>query len=223
MAEEMLELTRKQLEAVLIAHHRIQPDKQVTFRSRIKTIQRMGFPPGTNVGRGPKVSYTAEHMLMLVSVFELQQVGLPAERAIKTVLAGWDYLKVGYGVAFQLQDQFDPIDEKIFGWIHGRALRDLQFELQIPFHHAGIPSASAITGTELVIRLQRVSPASMQHSFLVLDLSGIVQSVVQSSVNSAGIDDVTLGLELHEWAEHKGGYLTGFHPLKPKEVGDEFD
>lgn len=216
-----MELTRKQLEAVLVAHHRIQPEKQATFRSRIKTLQRMGFPPGTNVGRGPKVDYSADHLLMLVTVFELQQIGLPADRAIKTVLAGWDGLKVGFGVAFQLQDQFKPSAEKVLGWIHGRALRDMQFELRPPLHHAGIPFATAITASAFTQRLQQTSAKRMSYSYLVLDLSDITRSVVAACTDAAGLDEVDLGLELHRWAEHEGGYIQGGHPLHPKE--EEWD
>lgn len=217
----LVELTRKQLESVLVAHHRIQPEKQATFRSRIKTLQRMGFPPGTNVGRGPKVDYSADHLLMLVAVFELHQIGLPADRAIKSVLAGWDGLKVGFGVAFQLQDQFTPSDEKVLGWIQGRALRDMQFEPRPPMQHAGIPFATAITSSAFTQMLQKASAKRMSYSYLVLDLSDIIRSVVAACANAAGLDDVELGLELHRWAEHGGGYIQGGNPLHPKD--DEWD
>ncbi len=212
--EPPVRLTRKQLEAVLIVHHRIQPDRQDTFRSRVKTLQRMGFPPGTNVGRGPKAEYSAEHLLMLVSVFELQQIGLPADRAIKTASVGWDYLKVGYGVAFQLQDQIETVSEKILGWIHGRMLGDLQLEQRLPFQHAGTPFAHAITATAFHQKLQHKSHKRMAYSYVVLDLSDIIGSVMYACEHYAGIDEVELGLELHRWAEHKGGYIEGGHPLK---------
>lgn len=212
-----MELTRKQLETILLAHHRIHPDKQTTFLSRLKTLQRMGFPPGTNVGRGPKMVYTADHLMMLVCVFELQQFGLPAERAIITVKIGWDYLKVGFGVAIELQDQFKPHTEKILGQIFGRALKELQFEPDIPGSAEGIPFALAITATQFARQISRPSGGRFSYGYVLLDLSDIVQSVRSACVNVGGVKDTDFGLELSNWATHNGGYIRGGHPLKSEE------
>ena len=213
-----VEITRKQLERMLIAHHRIRPDKEETFRSRIKTLQRMGFPPGTNVGRGPKVGYSAEHLLMLISVLELQQIGLPADRAIKTLEAGWRDLKGGYGAAYELQDRFprDQVidDEKIFGWIHVRALSEMQLPPpNLPFE-VHIPVATVITASALQ---QPRSNRRMSYSFVLLDLSDIVRSVCDACLHDAGIDVLQFGTELLQWFED-AGYVAGGHPLQRKKV-----
>lgn len=216
-----MELSRKQLEAIVLAHHRVHPDKQETFRSRIKTLQRMGFPPGTNVGRGPKMGYSAEHLFQLITVFELQQIGLAADRAIQTVLNAWSYLQTGFGVAFALQDSFTPTRERILGWIHGRALRELQVVPDAPLGAAGIPFATAITVTSFKTALDRLSKGGLSNSYVLLDLSDIVASVVEAG-RAGGVYDTDLGPDMWEWTKVNGGYIAGGNPLLP-ESRDELD
>lgn len=168
------------------------------------------------------MAYTADHLMMLVSVFEIQQLGLPAERAIATVKIGWDYLKVGYGVAFELQDQFKPLGEKILGQIFGRALKEMQFEPDIPGSAEGIPFALAITETEFARQVSLPSPNRLSYGYVILDLSNIIRSVRNAAVHVGGVKDTDLGVELLNWASHNGGYIRGGHPLKP-EADDDRD
>lgn len=153
---------------------------------------------------------------MLVTVFELQQIGLPADRAIKTVEAGWDELRVGYGVAFELQDQFDPLAEKIFGWIHARSLRELQVDNR-PFAGAKMLAASAIREREIKRIMASLDQNKSSYSYVLLDLSSVMNSVVYACRNVAGVNDIDLGAELNEWSKHKGGSIRGGHPLHTRE------
>lgn len=208
-----MELSRKQLDSILLAHHRIHPDKHETFKSRIKTLQRMGFPPGTNVGRGPKVSYSAEHLFMLVTVFELQQIGLAAERAIETVTRSWRQIRYGYGVAFELIDTFDkPTDEKIFGIVYGRSLADLQFQDPLIGPGEGRPMSVAITATALRVGLANHAPASKSFGKILLDFSDIMESVLRAAESVGGVS--RHDEEIASWRNDKDATLPGMHLLR---------
>jgi hypothetical protein len=63
------------------------------FQARLKQLQRMGFPPGVNVGRYAKARYDGSQLLQLAVALELLQVGLSPERATKTVLKWWDGIR----------------------------------------------------------------------------------------------------------------------------------
>jgi hypothetical protein len=94
-----MELTYRKLEAVLVAHLAIDPDRVPTFRSRIKQLQRLNFPSGVNVGRGEKMVYSGAHLFKLVTAFELIGTGMPAQFATQLVERHWDVIAAGYGLA----------------------------------------------------------------------------------------------------------------------------
>ncbi|MBC2669700.1 hypothetical protein ACFOON_13040 [Novosphingobium piscinae] len=70
----------------------IPDSRRSTFAARLKHFQKLGFPRGTNTGRGHAAVYSAEHAFLLAFVLELNQLGHTPERSI--ALAG----KVLFGV-----------------------------------------------------------------------------------------------------------------------------
>lgn len=70
------------MEEVFAALHMIAPDKRGAFQARMRHLQRLGFPPGTNTGRGRPAEYGFDQALLLALVFELNELGVSPERAI---------------------------------------------------------------------------------------------------------------------------------------------
>lgn len=141
-------LSYGQLEATVVAHLRIHPDRVATLRARIKQLQKLQFPPGVNVGRGTKMAYNGTHLFQLISAFELINVGLPAATATGMVVTNWRVFEAGYGRAIKnlagvrsddvflrllhlaLEDLTGGIDRK--GWTSPAYIEDresLDFEL----------------------------------------------------------------------------------------------
>ena len=162
--------------------------------------------------------YSADHLMMLVTAFEVQQIGLPAERAIKTVNMGWAYLKVGYGAAFDLQDQFKPNKEKILAQIFGGALKELQCEPDIPGPASELLILVAVTATAFAQQLSRESGGRLSYGHVLLDLSDIVSSVRGACTNFGGVKETDFGAEFSTWSKYRGGYIRGGHPLHPEEA-----
>ncbi|KXU29941.1 hypothetical protein A0J57_18130 [Sphingobium sp. 22B] len=71
------------VERVLASLHHVAGDRRSAFANRIKNLQRLGYPTGTNTGRGRAAAYDIGALIRLVVVFEFLQIGLPPERAIK--------------------------------------------------------------------------------------------------------------------------------------------
>lgn len=94
-----MEMTYKQLEKALISYFKIKPDREGTFRSRIKQLQRLEFPSGVNVGRGTKMTYTGEHLFKLTVAFELLSSGLPALAATQLVELHWPAFQGAFRLA----------------------------------------------------------------------------------------------------------------------------
>ena len=94
-----MELSYRQLEGILAAYLAVHPDKLSTFRSRMKQLQRLEFPPGVNIGRGVRMTYSAEHLLQLAVAFEVIGAGLAAKVATETVAQYWDRFQAAFGRA----------------------------------------------------------------------------------------------------------------------------
>ena len=122
-----MELTYGQLEATLAAHFRIKPDRLGTFRSRIKQLQRLEFPPGVNIGRGAKMTYGASHLVKLAFAFELIGAGFPAMLATRVTEENWR--KIGAAVATDYRNRLRLfLDESIFVRIIVRTFSEVQFD-----------------------------------------------------------------------------------------------
>jgi hypothetical protein len=78
-----MQLTHVQLEELLAELHGVPPVRAPALRARIKHLRRLGFPAGLNKGRGNAATYTIGNVLRLLVVFELLQLGITPERAIR--------------------------------------------------------------------------------------------------------------------------------------------
>lgn len=61
--------------------HNVADDKRSAFAGRLKHLQRMGFPPGVNTGRGRPAKYEPSQLFFLAVIFELNQFGVGPEKA----------------------------------------------------------------------------------------------------------------------------------------------
>lgn len=83
------------IESALAKIHRIADDKRSPFANRLKHLQRIGFPPGVNTGRGIAAAYLAHHYFLIAVALELYQFGITAERADALILASMGELALG--------------------------------------------------------------------------------------------------------------------------------
>ncbi|WP_144036782.1 hypothetical protein [Sphingopyxis witflariensis] len=91
-----VEMSFATLETTLAVHFGIPPDDYGKFRARIKQLQRLGFPPGVNVGRGTKFAYTVDHFLQSGIALELLNSGLTGKLVTDLVTEHWQ--KIGAGI-----------------------------------------------------------------------------------------------------------------------------
>ncbi|MES1983542.1 MAG: hypothetical protein V4461_01155 [Pseudomonadota bacterium] len=82
-----------QIEELLAKAHRIDPAKRTAFHGRLKHLQRWGFPSGEKPGKGKAISYSAEHLYMMVLVMELIQAGMPPKLSADLIRDNWNDLR----------------------------------------------------------------------------------------------------------------------------------
>ena len=65
----------------------------------MKHLQRLELPAGVNIGRGVRMTYSAEHLLQLAVAFEVIGTGLAAKAATDLVNQFWDRFQAAFGRA----------------------------------------------------------------------------------------------------------------------------
>lgn len=74
-----------QVEALLAELHEVAPTGRVALMGRIKHLQRKGWPPGTNPGKGKAAEYDGGAVLKLLLAFELAALQMPPDQTIEFV------------------------------------------------------------------------------------------------------------------------------------------
>lgn len=194
-----MELSYGQLETTLITHLRIHPDRVGTFRSRIKQLQRLQFPPGVNVGRGARMAYSGEHLFQLVTAFELIAFGLPAMSACTLVERHWEQFSAGYALS-ALQGRRWPRKEKdphIVAVLWIEALHEIQFN-----KHAGViePSSVAIKDQAAAVGELADYDFDRHNTRLIISIGKALTQVLEVSRRVAGVEDASVyDAEFHRW------------------------
>jgi hypothetical protein len=83
------------VEAALAQMHHIPDERRSAFSNRMKHFQRMGFPPGVNTGRGRAATYYAEHAFLLGVMFQLAELSVTPERAVRLIDLSFEGLAGG--------------------------------------------------------------------------------------------------------------------------------
>ena len=179
-----------QLEATLSHYLRIQPDRVSTFRARLKQLQRLQFPPGVNVGRGAKMGYSAEHLFMLVSAFELISFGMPAKFATDLVVRHWTHFSAGYGLASLNERSFETPNryEQVLAVLTVRSMAEIQF---FPVFSEG---ESSVTIMDEAAARPLLSPHKYHRDYsqLFMGLTLIVRRVLEAASNVAGVEEASV-------------------------------
>lgn len=187
-----MEFAFSQLKTALIGHFGIHPEKHGTFGARLKQLQRLGFPPGVNVGRGTKVGYRTTELFQLVTAFELINAGLPAAHATTIVTENWREFAAGYSavVAPQL-----AINERaiVYTRVIVSALADLQKDPADYDARVFVHDVRSLAGI--------LAPNDNRRSFnyVVLCTKDIVASLTRSAVKLARLPEWSLIEDMQQW------------------------
>lgn len=105
-----MNLTYSELEDFLAEMHDVAPEKRIALRGRLKHFQRLGWPAGTNQGKGARVQYGLGQTLSLSIGMEMLQLGLTPERVVQQMGYSSSYLPNGFEAALDARaDDRDQI------------------------------------------------------------------------------------------------------------------
>lgn len=194
-----MELTYKQLEVTLTSSMRINPDRLGTFRSRIKQLQRLEFPPGVNVGRGAKMAYGAEHLFKLGFAFELIGAGLPAMAATRVVQENWKMFAAAVATDLRNRMRFFLIPN-IYARIITRTLHEIQFEsMKYPEVQVFVEDQAALANV-----LER-NTSRLANTYIVICVTDFAHRILKFASEIGGVDNAFYDTEIISWLEPSKG------------------
>lgn len=194
-----MELSYGQLEMTLATHFRIHPDKIGTFRSRVRQLQRLEFPPDSKVGRGEKIKYSAAQLFQFVAAFELIGAGYPAGLAVKAVTDKWWNFACGFGLAIRHRVRSES-GSIVFTRVMNSTLADLQGRKD----RAEIPGVFVEDEESLRSILKR-NDDRVANSYTLLCTSDIAMNVLDLIKKVAQLDNPLEDAEFSDWHVKLGG------------------
>lgn len=210
-----MQLSYGQLEMTIAQHLRIQPDRIPTLKSRIKQLQRLEFPPGVNVGRGAKMTYTGEHLFQMVTVFELLNFGLPAKTACELTTRHWEEFAGGYALSV-LQGRRPTAHENVedvFAVLHIHSMHEIQFSQH---GHLVEPSGLRIYDLTALQGEFRDYDFKSEYARWILSQSAIQRRVMEIAAKLAGVSSANLfDEEFHGWLPDGAHPEYSFHTYYP--------
>ncbi|OAO01661.1 hypothetical protein A8B75_14975 [Sphingomonadales bacterium EhC05] len=91
-SEVTMKLQYSQIIAMLSGRHRIASESMIAFKARLKHFQKLGFPEGTNTGKGKKAEYGWDELIQLATALEMLEIGMTPEKAVTALLPAKDEL-----------------------------------------------------------------------------------------------------------------------------------
>jgi hypothetical protein len=186
----MVELAFKGVEAVLSRVLDVPDSRRAAFQSRLRHLQRLGFPTGINTGTGRHARYGAGELLQLAVAAKLISLSVSPERAVAL-----------------LQDNENSVREAVLTAVETLGGGDAMFFLLDPEVLAsGRTWFSAKSFSELVRLLEQAQHSPTITGLLVVNVSAIISGVIKTFIDFA-LDErgAEFVIGLKDWATNVGG------------------
>lgn len=195
-------LSFAEVSSLLAGMHLIDPAKEGTFRSRIKHLQRLNFPPGVNTGKGRPAEYGVEQFLLLAVAFELLQLGLTPERARSLLTQRQEEVLAAFHRAAIPPSLFYRQEYLMF--LDPRALSALQFDPSEDENEIDAPHQFLMFGTmKTAIQYVRRSRTFLSPRIAIIDLYRIIVACAVMAEELGISIGKKLGDEILRWADER--------------------
>ncbi len=183
------------VEEALSQVHGISDEKRSAFSNRLKHLQRLGFPPGVNTGRGRAAIYYAEHVFMLAVALQLSEFSFTPERTIRVMEHGIARLAGGARAAIA------NLDEAIFCEVPTGSLQDFVYGDRVS-EYGGLGPIDADYANKRLFLMKEVA-GPMRWS--IFSLSGLIKQLSNLLAGKLRPDGFTdFYVRLDEWASEVG-------------------
>jgi hypothetical protein len=157
---------------LLSATQGIQDAKEKAFRARLKHLQSLGFPTGTNTGKGRQASYDSWQVCQLQIALEFEQLGMSPDTVVDIMESAHDFIGCMIGDALDVVDRHEPY----FLLIDPNALAGKDVDWNASYHT--LTSASLPL---LVERLSNWQETTGYRRLAMIDLTWVVRELIDTS------------------------------------------
>ncbi|QZP08186.1 hypothetical protein [Caenibius sp. WL] len=82
-------LSYSELLELLASMNRIAPESEGAFKARLRHFQRLGFPKGSNTGKGRRAEYDLDMVLQLALAIQFMQAGVTPQHTVSLITKNW--------------------------------------------------------------------------------------------------------------------------------------
>lgn len=187
-------LSYGELEDFLAKIHGVVPEKRTALKGRLKHFQRLGWPAGTNKGKGARVQYGIGQTMCLAVGMEMLQLGLTPERVVDHFKFGAETVARAFAAAL---DDYGPYADPIYYIFAPESLSALRGD---DFEESGFVSltvsrdkiAELFSPGHLLINLRR---------FAFINLTEILDQYLSEFVPNGLGAPVNLQEAMENWAQ----------------------
>ncbi|MCZ8320841.1 MAG: hypothetical protein O9296_04550 [Novosphingobium sp.] len=185
-----MNISYAELEGFLAAIHRVAPEKRIALKGRLKHFQRLGWPSGTNQGKGARVQYGIGQTLMLAMGFELLQLGLTPERVVEQFKFSGRYLAKGFSEALA---HYGPEAEPIYYAFSPESLASLRGDdVEVGFQ-------SIMVSRDKVAELMQIPGAWLTRRFAFIDMAELLRLYADHFIDKGLGDPQNLREAIDNW------------------------
>lgn len=126
-----MRLSYSQVLKILSGLNEIAPESDGAFRARLRHFQRLGFPRGSNTGKGKSAEYDLEMLMQLTLAIEFMQAGITPSRIVELVNKNWTAARQNFLLSVMPKGTFvsgsdkEEVDPNIALCLSPESLREL--------------------------------------------------------------------------------------------------
>lgn len=211
-----MHLSYGELEDFLAHIHHVAPEKRTALKGRLKHFQRLGWPAGTNKGKGARVEYGIGQTMCLAMGMEMLQLGLTPERVVDQFKFGGVTLARGF---IDCLNEYGPDADTLFYIFSPESLHALRGDDDSPF---GVKSLM-VSRSKLMEALAPAAQMGNWRRFAFVDMSDLFDRYVMFFVDKGLGDPQQLRQPLERWQKIEAAALERWqaHVMEGYPLGDD--
>lgn len=188
-----MQITYRELEDFLAEIHRVAPEKKTALKGRLKHFQRLGWPAGTNKGKGARVNYGIGQTMCLAIGMEMLQLGLTPERVVDQLGQAGSSLAEGFSDALK-EYGYDP--DPIYYIFDPESLNSLRYQ---EFEKSRTGLQSLMVSASKMEDVMNMASKHWTRRFAIINISGILDDYISYFIDKGLASPENLAQPLENW------------------------
>lgn len=190
-----MEFVHREVLAILFSKHGIERSNKVAFQGRLQHIQRLGFPPGINTGKGRPARYTWRELLLLGLVFEYLEIGSTPDRCIAEIIKFEDIILIGLANVLLMKSEDAEIDK-----LNCFLCTELSGLLTLKIEDRWNQKCNILSLYDINEILSVGGNDAYRSPYAIIDLRQFIGGMVTSVIDICGLNNDIVANDIKLWA-----------------------